>query len=68
MVRVSPGVTEIVAVTDAPSPPAVPYASAPPDAPVAVTVIAVTPAGTTKLCAAPVYENVSVQVPQVPGH
>jgi hypothetical protein len=61
---VSPGVTANVAVAEPPCPPVA--APAPPSAPSAVTVTFVAPAGTTKLCDAPVYPSVTVPV-HLPG-
>ena len=55
-----------MAVVEPPAPPgAAPY-PAPPSAPYAATVTCVTPAGTTKLCDAPVYPSVTVPV-HLPG-
>jgi hypothetical protein len=62
-ISVSPGVTAIVAVVDPPWPEGdmleQPPTPPPPPAPEAVMVTCVTPAGTTKLCLAPVESKVS---------
>jgi hypothetical protein len=54
--------TAMVAVVEPPCPPGAPPLPVPPAAPYAATVTFVAPAGTTKLCDAPVYPSVTVPV------